>query len=49
MEDCTGCGKKVTDGVKFPCPKCGVDIRRCERCRNLSVEYVCPKCGYIGP
>ncbi|MEM4732488.1 MAG: zinc finger domain-containing protein [Desulfurococcaceae archaeon] len=24
-------------------------MRRCKRCRKLSVEYVCPNCGFRGP
>ncbi len=46
--ECISCGKETADGVKFPCPKCGKDIFRCNKCRTLSIEYKC-KCGYQGP
>lgn len=49
MEKCVSCGKLSMDGVKFHCPKCGVEIYRCKKCRGLSVEYKCPKCGFVGP
>ena len=45
---CTSCGKENTNNVKFPCPKCGKEILRCDKCRSLSVKYNCNKCGYIG-
>ncbi len=49
MEKCVSCDKNALDGVKFPCPKCGSAIKRCKKCRSLSIEYTCPKCGYVGP
>ncbi|MEM1628324.1 MAG: zinc finger domain-containing protein [Desulfurococcaceae archaeon] len=50
---CSSCQKLITPneyGVEFPCPNCGKTIiRRCKRCRKLSVEYNCPACGFKGP
>ena len=49
MEKCVSCDKESSDSVRFPCPKCGFELCRCKKCRNLSVEYKCPGCGYVGP
>ena len=49
MASCTSCGKNASDVVKFPCPKCGKEIIRCNKCRALSIKYSCPDCGFVGP
>ncbi len=49
MEKCVSCDKASSDGVRFPCPKCGSEIFRCKKCRSLSLEYKCPICGFVGP
>ncbi|MAG39648.1 RNA-binding protein [Candidatus Pacearchaeota archaeon] len=49
MEKCISCEKKTVDSVKFPCPKCGFDLMRCNKCRTLSIDYACPKCKFVGP
>ncbi|MBT3642671.1 RNA-binding protein [archaeon] len=47
--ECTSCSKETTKSVKFPCPKCGKQILRCDKCRSLSIEYKCNNCEYVGP
>lgn len=49
MDKCASCEKGSIDSVKFPCPKCGAELMRCNKCRGLSIEYTCPKCGFKGP
>ncbi len=51
VDNCTTCGKNlVEDGsVRFPCPKCGDGIGRCQGCRVLANTYECTKCGFVGP
>ena len=46
---CISCNKETEKIVKFPCPKCGHELIRCDKCRGLSIEYKCPKCGFVGP
>ena len=46
---CISCSKETSKIVRFPCPGCGEEILRCDKCRGLSIEYKCPKCGYKGP
>lgn len=50
---CSSCRRPFVPGeygVEFPCPNCGKStIRRCKKCRKLSVEYTCPSCGFRGP
>ncbi|MCD6301150.1 MAG: DUF1610 domain-containing protein [Staphylothermus sp.] len=50
---CSSCHRVMAPhehGTEFPCPNCGqVIIRRCKKCRKLSVPYVCPNCGFRGP
>lgn len=48
MEKCISCNKRTQESVKFPCPKCKNEIRRCNKCRSLSIEYKC-SCGFVGP
>ncbi len=50
---CSSCHRVMAPhehGTEFLCPNCGqVIIRRCKKCRKLSVPYVCPNCGFRGP
>ncbi len=48
---CTSCNAPLAEAgaTRFPCPKCGHEIRRCNRCRKQSVPYICPQCGFRGP
>jgi len=46
---CTGCGRKTTNYVTFPCVKCGHEIIRCANCRARALDYTCPNCGTSGP
>ncbi|OYT40329.1 MAG: RNA-binding protein [Desulfurococcales archaeon ex4484_58] len=50
---CSSCHRLMTPqehGSSFPCPNCGqVIIKRCKKCRKLSVPYTCPNCGFHGP
>ncbi|PIU75892.1 RNA-binding protein [Candidatus Pacearchaeota archaeon CG06_land_8_20_14_3_00_35_12] len=46
---CLSCKEMIEkNGSKFPCPKCKVEIARCNKCKKLSVQYKC-KCGFEGP
>ncbi|MEM4532839.1 MAG: zinc finger domain-containing protein [Desulfurococcaceae archaeon] len=50
---CSSCRRLMIPhehGVVFQCPNCGkVSIKRCKRCRSLSIPYTCPNCGFKGP
>ena len=48
MVNCTSCSKETHESVKFPCPGCGNEVLRCDKCRNLSIDFEC-KCGHTGP
>ncbi|MGC8983117.1 MAG: zinc finger domain-containing protein [Desulfurococcaceae archaeon] len=53
MPICNSCKRPFIPGeygTEFVCPNCGRSvIRRCSRCRKLSVSYECPSCGFRGP
>ena len=46
---CISCKTESQNSVKFPCPKCKKELKRCGKCRSLSIEYECSNCGHKGP
>jgi len=50
---CSSCHRVLSPrevASKFYCPNCGkAIIKRCYKCRKLSVPYTCPVCGFKGP
>lgn len=50
---CSSCHRIMAPhepGVSFVCPNCGRGvIKRCNKCRKLSIHYICPVCGFRGP
>ncbi|MFH0835607.1 MAG: zinc finger domain-containing protein [Candidatus Micrarchaeota archaeon] len=48
VKTCVSCGSKVVEGTKFPCPKCGMPLQRCKKCKTTGVVYAC-ECGFTGP
>jgi len=49
LKNCQTCGKQTKKYSEFPCVGCGVDIVRCDHCRQISNPYKCQKCGREGP
>ena len=48
---CISCGRGLVEEgcVKFFCPECGYEIKRCRVCRSQAAIYKCPECGFEGP
>lgn len=49
---CLSTNQKITNDVGaviFNCPKCGYEIVRSKKARQIVAKYVCPKCGFEGP
>ncbi|MFT4311023.1 MAG: zinc finger domain-containing protein [Candidatus Woesearchaeota archaeon] len=52
LKKCTSTNTRITNdsgSVVFKCPKCGHEIVRSKKARQIVARYVCPSCGFEGP